>query len=183
MGGMRLEPPMAARGSVRRSSGNDAVGAAFYRMWAVIGFLWHTLKGGNGMSRKVPSPEELEREVAQTRAAIDRKLVLLQQRLSPRYIAGQTLGHARRSGGDFLGSLGATLRDNPVPAVLLGVGLCWLMMAGGRQSRARGGGAGLPRRSEASAAPRTAAALAAAQPGSAHGVPLESPAAASRAVR
>src|SRR3546814_16276672 len=33
-------------------------------------------------------------------------------------------------GGAFARKLGATLRDNPVPALRLGVGICWLMLAG-----------------------------------------------------
>src|SRR3546814_17945333 len=82
------------------------------------------------MNNQAASPDQLEREIAQTRAAIDHKLSLLQQRLSPRRVAGQVANSMGAQGGAFARNLGATLRDNPVPALLLGVGICWLMLAG-----------------------------------------------------
>ncbi|HEY9548749.1 MAG TPA: DUF3618 domain-containing protein [Kiloniellaceae bacterium] len=82
------------------------------------------------MDNQAASPDQLEREIAQTRAAIDHKLSLLQQRLSPRRVAGQVANSMGAQGGAFARNLGATLRDNPVPALLLGVGICWLMLAG-----------------------------------------------------
>lgn len=82
------------------------------------------------MDSHAASPDQLEREIAQTRAEIDRKLSLIQQRLSPRRVAGQVANSMGVQGGAFARNLGATLRDNPVPALLLGVGMCWLMLAG-----------------------------------------------------
>ena len=37
---------------------------------------------------------------------------------------------ARQRGQEFLRNLGATVRDNPVPVVLMGTGLAWLMLVG-----------------------------------------------------
>jgi hypothetical protein len=128
------------------------------------------------MNREAASPDQLEREIAQTRAEIGRKLTLLQDRLSPRHVAGRVAGSVGEQGSAFARNLGAALRDNPVPALLLGIGLCWLMLA----SRHNGheatvddfgdAGAALPPAEPASLAPPTtspptAAALAAAEAG------------------
>lgn len=113
------------------------------------------------MNSQAASPEQLEHEIAQTRAAIDRKLTLLQRQLSPRRVARRAAVAAGEQGGTFVRNLGATLRDNPVPAVLLGVGICWLMLAGRAVGR-RHDVTVRPGVSEASA-PRAAVALAAAE--------------------
>src|SRR3546814_11238932 len=81
------------------------------------------------MDSQAASPEQLEREIAYTRGEIDRKLALLQARLSPRQVAGQMAHSFGSQGGLFARNLGATLRDNPVPTLLLGIGICWLMIA------------------------------------------------------
>lgn len=118
------------------------------------------------MNKSAASPDQLEREIAQTRSEIDRKLALLQARLSPRRVAGQVAGAVGAQGGAFARNLGSALRDNPVPALLLGIGVLWLMIA----SRPNGRAEGLDDiRSdrlappEPAAAPPTAAALAAAE--------------------
>ena len=123
------------------------------------------------MSNHVASPDQLEREISQTRAEIDRKLTLLQERLSPRNVAS-SMG---AQGGTFARNLGAALRDNPVPALLLGVGICWLMLAGRPNGRADvmaddfdDDTAALPPGEPASLAPRTAAAMAAVECGLGH---------------
>ena len=84
------------------------------------------------MSNQAASPDQLEREIYETRAQIDRKLGLLQERLSPRNVAN-AMG---AQGGTFARNLGTALRDNPVPALLLGIGICWLMLASRPNGRA-----------------------------------------------
>src|SRR3546814_19916201 len=81
------------------------------------------------MDSQAASPEQLEREIAYTRGEIDRKLALLQARLSPRQLAGQLAHSFGSQGGLFARNLGATLRDNPVTPLLQGLGLCWLIIA------------------------------------------------------
>lgn len=125
------------------------------------------------MSNTEASPDQLEREITHTRAEIDHKLNLLQERLSPRYVAS-SMGE---QGGAFVRNLGAALRDNPIPALLVCVGLCWLMFASRRNGRAEmfeddffeddfedfeDEFAAMPPGEPASLAPRTAAAMAAA---------------------
>jgi len=88
------------------------------------------------MDHQTASPEQLEREIAATRAEIDRKVALLQHRLSLRAVAGQVATSAQAQGGAFARNLGATVRDNPVPALLVGIGLCWLILASRSNGRA-----------------------------------------------
>lgn len=87
------------------------------------------------MDHHTASPEQLEREIAATRAEIDRKVTLLQHRLSLRTVAGQVASSAQAQGGAFARNLGAAMRDNPVPALLVGIGLCWLILASRRNGR------------------------------------------------
>jgi hypothetical protein len=130
------------------------------------------------MDHQTASPEQLEREIAATRANIDRKVALLQQRLSMRTLAGQFASSAQTQGGAFARNLGAAVRDNPVPALLVGIGLCWLILASRGNGRTaaptsrhrsedlNGDGERVPPQPQpapSSLPPRTAAAMAAAE--------------------
>jgi len=119
--------------------------------------------GSNSKSRQAASPDQLEQEIAKTRAEIDRKLVLLQQHFSPRQVAGQLTSALVSQGGTFARNLGVSLRDNPVPAILVGVGLAWLMIASSRNHRPAAG----QQDATDSRAPRAAAALAVIESGEA----------------
>jgi hypothetical protein len=80
------------------------------------------------------SAEEVQQEVRQSRAALEDTLDEIQRRLSPGQMFDQAVDYLRGSGGnEFLRNFGAAVRDNPVPVVLMGTGLAWLMMAGGRR--------------------------------------------------
>ncbi|MGH6901392.1 MAG: DUF3618 domain-containing protein, partial [Geminicoccaceae bacterium] len=82
------------------------------------------------------SAEEVEREVQASRAEVEETLEAIQQRLSPGQLFDQAVDYMRGSGGnEFLHNLGATVRDNPVPVVLMSTGLAWLMLAGPRSRR------------------------------------------------
>lgn len=134
------------------------------------------------MEKQAASPEQLEREIVDTRAAIDHKLALLQHRLAPRRVAGQMVDALGTQGGVFARNLAVTMRDNPVPVLLLAVGIGWLMIAGRGGRHAAGSARALPEPAtpqptsepatsepaalepaEPAAAPRAAAALAAAE--------------------
>ncbi len=75
---------------------------------------------------------ELEREIGRTRADIDMTLTAIQERLSPGRLLDQVLDYTKENGGAFAGNLGRSVRDNPLPVALLGIGLGWLMFAGRR---------------------------------------------------
>lgn len=79
------------------------------------------------------SPEEIEREIAATRSEIDETIDALQEKLSPGQLVDQALGYVKEGGGDFAGNLGRAVRDNPLPLMLIGAGIGW-MMFGNRSS-------------------------------------------------
>jgi hypothetical protein len=84
------------------------------------------------------SPEEVQREVRQSRAEVEQTLDAIQERLSPGQLFEQAVDYMRSSNGsDFVRNLGTRVRDNPLPIVLVGTGLAWLMLSGTR-SRRRG---------------------------------------------
>ena len=78
------------------------------------------------------SPETIERDVERTRANLTRTLDELRDRLSPGQVMDQLTEWAKGSGGaEFARNLGAQVRDNPLPILLVGAGIGWLMMSGG----------------------------------------------------
>lgn len=85
------------------------------------------------MSEHRKSPEEIEQDIRSTRADIDHTLDALQSKLSPGQLLDQALGYARDGGGQFAANLGRSVRDNPIPLLLTGAGIAWLMMAGRRR--------------------------------------------------
>jgi hypothetical protein len=81
------------------------------------------------------SAAEIEREVEQTRAGLTNTLDELRERASPSQLFEQALDYARSSGGnEFVRNLGTSVRDNPLPLLLIGAGVAWLMMAGGNRT-------------------------------------------------
>ncbi|MDO9706798.1 DUF3618 domain-containing protein [Paracraurococcus lichenis] len=92
------------------------------------------------MSDTDPGPRsaaEIEREVEQTRAGLTNTLDALRERASPSQLFEQAVDYVRSSGGDdMVRNLGQQVRDNPLPLLLIGAGIGWLMLGGGAQ---RGG--------------------------------------------
>lgn len=93
-------------------------------------------------------PEQLEREADNARNAVEGTLAELEQRLSPGELLDRVMGMVKRHGGEFGDNLLAQVRNNPLPTLLAGVGMAWLMTASkeppaqGRR-RARGYGDGI----------------------------------------
>ncbi|WP_421683925.1 DUF3618 domain-containing protein [Stutzerimonas urumqiensis] len=78
-------------------------------------------------------PETLEREIDQQRAEITDIVTALENKLSPGQMIDTALGYAKGNGGEFVTNLGNTLKANPVPTLLTGIGLVWLMAGQNRQ--------------------------------------------------
>lgn len=81
---------------------------------------------------KHKSPDELEREIDDTRSQLDYTLDALRNRLSPGELADQALDYWRHGPKEYVSELGTNLshsvRDNPLAVGLVGVGLAWLIM-------------------------------------------------------
>lgn len=83
-------------------------------------------------------PAQLEQDIDRTRASLGRTVDELEHRLSPGELVDQAIGVAREHGGEFATNLGRSVKNNPVPMLLTGVGLAW-MMASSNEPRARTG--------------------------------------------
>lgn len=84
-------------------------------------------------------PEEIQHDIDRTRAEVSSTIDAIQSKLTPGQLMDQAVSYARTSlPADFGANLGNTIRDNPVPVALMGIGIAWLMMAGQRSDgRAR----------------------------------------------
>jgi hypothetical protein len=84
------------------------------------------------------SAAELEREVEAQRAQVEDTLDSLQERLSPGQMMDQLFDYAKNgNGAEFTRNLGRSVRDNPLPVALMGVGIAWLMLGGANGGSAR----------------------------------------------
>lgn len=79
--------------------------------------------------------EQLERETEQTRAEFERTLDELRDRITPGQVVDQFVNYARGgTAGTFVRNLGQRTVDNPLPLLMIGAGLTWLMVANGGSS-------------------------------------------------
>lgn len=74
------------------------------------------------------SPETLEQEIDAQRRSISQIVDSLENRFTPGQLIDQALSYTKGHGGEFFGNLGTTLKNNPVPTALTGLGLAWLAM-------------------------------------------------------
>lgn len=74
--------------------------------------------------------EQLEAEIAHTRADMDETLQAIEERLTTGRLIDQGLDYFRRSGGqEFVSNLGTSVKQHPLPVTLVGIGLAWLMVS------------------------------------------------------
>ena len=79
-------------------------------------------------------PEEIQAQIARTRGDMDATLSAIEQRLTPGQLMDQGLDYLRNSGGrEFVSNLGGSLKNNPIPVALMGIGMAWLMATGNRK--------------------------------------------------
>jgi hypothetical protein len=72
-------------------------------------------------------PSDMEQEINSTRERIGRTVEELEQRLSPGQLVDQALGYARDHGGDFASNVASSIRRNPLPMIVTGLGILWLI--------------------------------------------------------
>jgi ferritin-like metal-binding protein YciE len=90
---------------------------------------------------------DLEREVRMQRAAVSETLDEIRERLSPGQILDDVLRSRRTR--DTISRIGAVVAGNPVPVVLIGIGVLWLALSNERPQRSldrrrAGGPSGMP---------------------------------------
>ena len=80
--------------------------------------------------------EQLEQEADQARAQLSSTLEDLRARMTPGQVVDSILDYARGApGAEFLSNLGREIRENPLPLLLIGIGIAWLMVASSRSAR------------------------------------------------
>ena len=80
-------------------------------------------------------PAAIEDDIARTRADMDSTLDEIQNRLSPDMLLNQARSYLRGNtdgGREFVDNLTESVRRNPIPVALIGIGIGWLMMSGRR---------------------------------------------------
>jgi hypothetical protein len=86
------------------------------------------------------SPDEIEDEIRQTRENLDDTLHELEDRLSPKHLMDSAYNQVRNGGAnEFLSNLGNTIKQNPIPTLLIGIGIGWLMMSQNRNGQKASG--------------------------------------------
>jgi len=90
----------------------------------------------NNTSDSSQDPKTLEREVDAKRANLNRTLDAVEQRFSPNHLMEQTVEYFGEHGGDIAQSVSRSVKDNPLPLLLTGIGLAWLISTQS-QSRSR----------------------------------------------
>ena len=80
------------------------------------------------MSESTMEQDRIEEDLQRTRSRMDRRLNELQGKLAPGQIFEDLLDYVRGNGGaEFGQKLMASVQKNPLPAVVAGVGIAWLM--------------------------------------------------------
>ncbi len=91
------------------------------------------------MSENTSDPDRIERDLDQTRSRLGSHLSELQERLSPGQVIDDVMAYFRGSeGADFGRNLLESVRANPLPAALTGIGVAWLMASNSRPATAAG---------------------------------------------
>jgi ElaB/YqjD/DUF883 family membrane-anchored ribosome-binding protein len=87
----------------------------------------------NGRQPDNRAPEEIERDIQRTREEVSSTIEAIQSKLTPGQMMDQAITYARHSlPADFGSNLGNSVRENPLPVTLIGIGIAWLMMSGQR---------------------------------------------------
>jgi|ERR1700730_7988664 hypothetical protein len=83
--------------------------------------------------------EQLERKVHQARARLTETLEELRAGMTPGQVVDQFADYARKGpAAEFFRNLAREMRQNPLPLMLIGAGIAWLIIASSQPSRARG---------------------------------------------
>lgn len=81
------------------------------------------------------SPDLVERQIERDRAEIDATLDAIGRRLSPGHLLDQAMSYFRDNGAELGTSLARSVRANPLPVILTGVSLAWLITSTSSSTR------------------------------------------------
>jgi ElaB/YqjD/DUF883 family membrane-anchored ribosome-binding protein len=72
--------------------------------------------------------DRIEADLNESRHRLNDTLEALGSKLSPGQMLDEVLGLAQGQAGAFAGKLGRQVKDNPMPTLLIGAGIAWLML-------------------------------------------------------
>lgn len=76
------------------------------------------------------SPEEIEKDINQSRERLDSTLHEIEERFSPQQLLNTSYEYIRHGGAnEFVANLSTTIKQNPLPFLLTSAGIGWLMLA------------------------------------------------------
>lgn len=81
--------------------------------------------------------DRIEADVNSSRSRLNDTLSQLGSKLSPGQMVDEGLGLLKGQAGQFAGTLGRQIRDNPLPIALIGAGIAWLVLSNRSSSDAR----------------------------------------------
>ena len=91
------------------------------------------------------SPQEIEHDIANTRAELGELLDEIERKLAPRQLLERGMDMLKDTmSGDATG-LGETLRQNPLPLALIGIGVGWMLLSEGTRGKVSERAGGLAR--------------------------------------
>ncbi|MBO0735521.1 MAG: DUF3618 domain-containing protein [Alphaproteobacteria bacterium] len=83
-----------------------------------------------------PHSERLEQQADRTRTQLSATLEELRARMTPGQVIDSVLEYAKEgSTAEFLNNLGREIRQNPLPLVLISIGIAWLIVASTRSTQ------------------------------------------------
>jgi hypothetical protein len=81
--------------------------------------------------------DQIESDIERTRAEVSSTIDAIQSKLTPGQMVDQAVQYMRGTGpGEFGMNLGESIKQNPIPVALIGLGVAWLMVGGQRSSSA-----------------------------------------------
>ena len=81
------------------------------------------------MANENADTDQIEQDLARTRARMDERLDALQDKMSPAQLVNDAFSHiGGNDGGAFTENLIIRAKANPLAVALVGVGFAWLMM-------------------------------------------------------
>src|SRR3546814_12514304 len=88
------------------------------------------------MVKRTPGMDTMEEEVGWMRRSVGEKAEHLRERMSSSDLMESILEFARSNGGAIARGVGRTVREHPVPTVMIGAGLAWLALSSRRRNDA-----------------------------------------------
>ncbi|MEC9483740.1 MAG: DUF3618 domain-containing protein [Halomonas sp.] len=81
-------------------------------------------------------PQQIESDIRETRARLDDTLQALELRLSPQNLVDSAFDYVRHGGAnEMAANVGRSVKRNPLPVMLTGIGLGWLLLSQRRTTR------------------------------------------------